>query len=64
MKSGLTVKEVASLLRVSEKQIYALSSAGKLVSYRVGKLIRFDEDAIRRYCSPRTGMQQEKSQTS
>lgn len=45
-RSAMNVKEVASLLGVSEKQIYALRDKGAIPSFRVGAAIRFDPLAI------------------
>ena len=42
----MNVKELASLLGVSEKQIYALRDKGAIPSFRVGAAIRFDPFAI------------------
>ena len=45
-RSAMNVKELASLLGVSEKQIYALRDKGAIPSFRVGAAIRFDPFAI------------------
>jgi len=45
-RSAMNVKEVANLLGVSEKQIYALRDKGAIPSFRVGAAIRFDPLAI------------------
>jgi excisionase family DNA binding protein len=47
----LTAKEVAGILRVSTKTIYALIAAGKLASVRVGRVIRVPRSALDQFLS-------------
>ena len=47
----LTAKEVAGILRVSTKTIYALIAAGKLASVRVGRVIRVPRTALDQFLS-------------
>ena len=45
----LTVKEVASLLRVSAQTLYKMLEAGEIPAVKVGSQWRFDRDKIREW---------------
>lgn len=45
-RTAMNVKDLANLLGVSQKQIYALRDKGAIPSFRVGAAIRFDPIAI------------------
>lgn len=49
----LTVREVASTLRVSSMTVYRLINSGSLPAVRVGKSFRLLEDDVNRYLSDR-----------
>lgn len=49
----LTVREVASTLRVSNMTVYRLINAGELPAVRVGKSFRLREDDVDRYLAAR-----------
>lgn len=49
----LTVREVASTLRVSNMTVYRLINAGELPAVRVGKSFRLLEDDVNRYLAQR-----------
>jgi excisionase family DNA binding protein len=49
----LTVREVASMLRVSNMTVYRLINAGELPAVRVGKSFRLREDDVDRYLAAR-----------
>lgn len=49
----LTVRDVAKLLQVHEKTIYAWVSRGELPCVRVGKCLRFDPSAVSRWLQAR-----------
>ena len=49
----LTVREVASALRVSNMTVYRLINAGELPAVRVGKSFRLREDDVNRYLAER-----------
>jgi len=49
----LTVREVASTLRVSNMTVYRLINAGELPAVRVGKSFRLLEDDVNRYLAER-----------
>ena len=49
----LTVREVASTLRVSNMTVYRLINAGELPAVRVGKSFRLREDDVNRYLADR-----------
>ncbi|HTZ09128.1 MAG TPA: helix-turn-helix domain-containing protein [Acidimicrobiales bacterium] len=49
----LTVREVASTLRVSNMTVYRLINAGELPALRVGKSFRLREDDVNRYLADR-----------
>jgi excisionase family DNA binding protein len=45
-RKAMTVKEVADVLGVSDKQIYSLASRNLIPYFRVGGALRFDPFAI------------------
>lgn len=47
----LTLRDVAELLKLSEKTIYRLAQSGRLPGFKAGKQWRFDRDDIRRWTS-------------
>lgn len=47
LKNLLTVKEVASLLRVSTQTLYKMLEQGQIPAMRVGSQWRFDGDRIK-----------------
>jgi excisionase family DNA binding protein len=49
----LTVREVASTLRVSSMTVYRLINSGDLRAVRVGKSFRLREDDVNRYLADR-----------
>jgi excisionase family DNA binding protein len=49
----LTVREVASTLRVSNMTVYRLINGGDLPAVRVGKSFRLREDDVNRYLADR-----------
>lgn len=49
----LTVREVASTLRVSNMTVYRLINAGELPAVRVGKSFRLREDDVNHYLADR-----------
>lgn len=42
----ITVKELSELIKIKEKTIYYLVSQGSIPHYRIGKLVRFNQDEI------------------
>jgi putative molybdopterin biosynthesis protein len=46
-KSALTAQDVADMLGVSKNTIYNMIKNGELVSYKVGRKIRFTEDEVK-----------------
>jgi excisionase family DNA binding protein len=44
-----TWREVARALRVSRSWVYAKAESGELPSLRLGGLLRFDPEAVRRF---------------
>jgi excisionase family DNA binding protein len=49
----MTVAEVADLLGISPKTIYAWASQGRLPCVRLGSLLRFDPSEIARWVGDR-----------
>ncbi len=49
----LTVREVATMLRVSNMTVYRLINGGELPAVRVGKSFRLREDDVSRYLADR-----------
>lgn len=49
MKAYLKVKEVMGILRVSQLTVYRLISAGKLKSFKVGRLVRIREIDLKNF---------------
>jgi excisionase family DNA binding protein len=46
VKKAMTVSEVADLLHVSERHIYALVQKGEIPSFKVGSAVRFDPESL------------------
>ena len=44
--TALTVSDVASLLNISERQVYKLAADGRIPSFKSGNSIRFDPAAF------------------
>jgi excisionase family DNA binding protein len=44
--TALTVSDLASLLNISERQIYKLAAERRIPCFKIGNSIRFDPDAI------------------
>jgi excisionase family DNA binding protein len=44
--TALTVSDVASLLNISERQVYKLAADGRIPSFKIGNSIRFDPAAF------------------
>jgi excisionase family DNA binding protein len=53
----VTVKEVATLLKLKESTVCALAAAGKLPAFKLGKSWRFDMEEVERWIAgmPRSG---------
>lgn len=45
----LTYRDVADLLRVSERTVWTLVKEGKLKACRIGRLVRVREEAVQEY---------------
>lgn len=45
-KQAMTVAEVAGLLHVSERHVYALVQKGEIPSFKVGSAVRFDPESL------------------
>ena len=45
----LTLEQVAKLLGVSERTVMRQIKAGRLKAFKVGRSLRFEEDAIQEY---------------
>ena len=53
----LTIKQVASILSLSEMYVYRLTEAGKLPSVRIGKhAVRVERGALERWVAEHTTM--------
>ncbi len=50
----LTIPEVADLLRVAEKTVYALAQRGEIPAFKVGGQWRFSRGAIQAWIDERT----------
>ena len=44
--TALTVSDVASLLNISERQVYKLAADGRIPCFKIGNSIRFDPAAF------------------
>lgn len=49
----LTVREVASMLRLSNMTVYRLINSGELPAVRVGKSFRLRDEDVNRYLAER-----------
>jgi excisionase family DNA binding protein len=45
-RTALTVKEVAILLKISEREIYKLASSNQIPHFRVGCSVRFEPRSV------------------
>lgn len=57
----LTIPEVADLLRVAEKTVYALAQKGEIPAFKVGGQWRFSRGAIQVWIEERTRAAQQSS---
>jgi putative molybdopterin biosynthesis protein len=48
-KTALSARDVADMLGVSKNTIYNMIKKGKLISYRVGRKVRFTEDEVKSF---------------
>ena len=46
-QNALSVQDVANMLRVSKSTIYNMIAKGEITPYKVGRKIRFTEDAVK-----------------
>jgi len=44
--TALTVSDVASVLNISERQVYKLAAEGRIPCFKIGNSIRFDPGAL------------------
>ena len=44
--TALTVSDVASLLNISERQVYKLAAEGRIPCFKIGNSVRFDPATI------------------
>jgi excisionase family DNA binding protein len=45
-KKAMTVPELAAMLAVSERHVYALVQKGEIPSFKIGSAVRFDPEAL------------------
>jgi excisionase family DNA binding protein len=45
-KSALTVREVAEILSLSEREIYKLAASNRIPHFRIGASVRFDSESL------------------
>ena len=53
--TALTVSDVASLLNISERQVYKLAADGSIPSFKIGSSVRFDPAAFAVWLRERIG---------
>ena len=56
MSLVMTIKEVAALLRVTEKTVYRLAQRGDLPGFKVGGSWRFQQQGLERWIEERTAL--------
>jgi excisionase family DNA binding protein len=49
LESFLTAEEVAGLLKVQKKTVYAWAERGKIPAYKINKALRFRESDLREF---------------
>jgi excisionase family DNA binding protein len=59
---ALTPRQAARALNVCEKTLYNLTRAGEIPVLRVGRLVRYDPEDLRRWIRSRTERKSENSQ--
>ena len=45
-RSAMTVKEVAKILNLSQREIYKLAAANQIPHFKIGTSVRFDPPAV------------------
>ena len=45
-RSALTVREVAEILSLSEREIYKLAASNRIPHFRIGASVRFDSESL------------------
>jgi excisionase family DNA binding protein len=45
-RSAMTVKEVAKVLNLSQREIYKLAAANQIPHFKIGTSVRFDPPAV------------------
>jgi excisionase family DNA binding protein len=53
--TALTVSDVASLLSISERQVYKLAQDGSIPCFKIGGSVRFDPSAFAAWLRQRMG---------
>jgi excisionase family DNA binding protein len=53
--TALTVSDVASLLNISERQVYKLAADGRIPCFKIGNSIRFDPAAFAEWLRQKIG---------
>lgn len=56
----LTAQDVAKDLKLSDQTVYKLAQAGKIKSFRVGRLIRFREEDLQEFKQGKNNQQRTK----
>ena len=53
-RKAMTVKEVADILNLSEREIYKLAASNQIPHFRVGSSVRFDPASVLAWVEART----------
>ena len=53
--TALTVSDVASLLNISERQVYKLAADGRIPCFKIGNSVRFDPAAFAAWLRQKMG---------
>ena len=53
--TALTVSDVASLLNISERQVYKLAADGRIPCFKIGNSVRFDPAAFAAWLRQKIG---------
>jgi excisionase family DNA binding protein len=51
---AITVPELATMLSISQRQIYKMAATNRIPNFKIGTSVRFDPDALREWLQEKT----------
>ena len=52
--SAITVPELATMLSISQRQIYKMAATNRIPNFKIGTSVRFDPDELREWLGEKT----------